>query len=142
MYNHLRLYGAVVRPWSVSASHVECHPSQIATWRGGRKAEPVPSHSNWQELLYDVDLAPVWKALDELNRDNRFRFFPIMARYSKASVYKLQASSFCERVNSAGKIVFSDQFEFGIRESRTENNAKNEQKVDGSYAETLPRLHS
>jgi hypothetical protein len=64
--------------------------------------------ANWQELLYDVDLAPVWKALDELNRDNRFRFFPIMARYSKASVYKLQASSFCERVNSAGKIVFSD----------------------------------
>ena len=31
-----------------------------------------------------------------------------MARHSKASVYKLQASSFCERVNSAGKIVFSD----------------------------------
>jgi hypothetical protein len=62
----------------------------------------------WQELLYDVDLGPVWKALDELNRDNQFRFFPMMARYSKASVYKLQASSFCERVNSAGKIVFSD----------------------------------
>jgi hypothetical protein len=64
--------------------------------------------ANWQELLYDVDLAPVWKALDELNRDKLFGFFPIMARYSKASVYKLQASSFCERVNSAGKIVFSD----------------------------------
>jgi hypothetical protein len=62
----------------------------------------------WQELLYDVDLAPVWKALDELNHNNQFRFFPMMARYSKASVYKLQASSFCERVNSAGKIVFSD----------------------------------
>ena len=31
--------GAVVRPWSVSASHVECHPSQIATWRGGRRAD-------------------------------------------------------------------------------------------------------
>jgi hypothetical protein len=64
--------------------------------------------ANWQELLYDVDLAPVWKALDELNRDNLFRFFPIMARYSKALVYKLQASSFCEHVDSAGKIVFSD----------------------------------
>jgi hypothetical protein len=62
----------------------------------------------WQELLYEVELAPVWKALDALNRTNQFRFFPIMARYSKASVYKLQASSFCERVNSAGKIVFSD----------------------------------
>ena len=31
-----------------------------------------------------------------------------MSRYSKASVYKLQVSSFCERVNSAGKIVFID----------------------------------
>ena len=62
----------------------------------------------WQELLYEVDLAPVWKALDDLNRTNQFRFFFMMARYSKASVYKLQASSFCERVNSAGKIVFSD----------------------------------
>ncbi len=58
--------------------------------------------------MYDVDLAPVRKALDELNRGNRCRFFPIMARYSKASVYKLQASSFCERVISAGKIVFCD----------------------------------
>jgi hypothetical protein len=62
----------------------------------------------WQELLYDVNLAPEWKALDELNRANQFRFFPMMARYSKASVYKLQASSFCERVNSAGKVVYSD----------------------------------
>ena len=62
----------------------------------------------WPELLYEVDLAPVWKALDDLNRTNQFHFFPMMARYSKASVYKLQASSFCERVNSAGKIVFSD----------------------------------
>ena len=31
--------GAVVHPWSISASHVECHPSQIATWRGERRAE-------------------------------------------------------------------------------------------------------
>ena len=43
----------------------------------------VPGAS-WQELLYDVNLAPVWKALDELNRGNQFRFFPMMARYSKA----------------------------------------------------------
>jgi len=67
----------------------------------------VPGAS-WQELLYDVNLAPVWKALDELNRGNQFRFFPMMARYNKASVYKLQASSFCECVNSAGKVVYSD----------------------------------
>jgi hypothetical protein len=65
----------------------------------------VSSGASWQELLYDVNLAPVWKALDELNRGNQFGFFPMMARYSKASVYKLQASSFCERANSAGKIV-------------------------------------
>jgi hypothetical protein len=26
----------------------------------------------WQELLYDVNLASVWKALDELNRGNQF----------------------------------------------------------------------
>ena len=58
--------------------------------------------------MYDVELGPVWKALDALNSTNQFRYFPMMARYSKASVYKLQASSFCERVNSAGKIVFSD----------------------------------
>ena len=62
----------------------------------------------WQELLYDVQLRPVWKNLDLLNHDNQFGAFVMMARYSKASVYKLQASSFCERVNSAGKIVFSE----------------------------------
>ena len=63
---------------------------------------------NWQELTYDVPLAPMWAKLDALNSDNQFGFFVKMARHSKASVYKLQASSFCERVNSAGKIVFSD----------------------------------
>jgi hypothetical protein len=61
----------------------------------------------WQELLYDCKLTAVWKTLDKLNFDQQFGFFPIMARHSKASVYKLQASSFCERVNSAGKIVFN-----------------------------------
>jgi hypothetical protein len=64
--------------------------------------------ADWQELLYGVDLLPVWKALDALNHDDQFGFFVTMARHSRASVYKLQASSFCERVNSAGKIVFSD----------------------------------
>ena len=64
--------------------------------------------AEWQELLYGVDLLPVWKALDALNHDDQFGFFVTMARHSRASVYKLQASSFCERVNSAGKIVFSD----------------------------------
>ena len=59
-------------------------------------------------MIYDVELEPVWKALDALNHANQFGFFVKMARYSRASVYKLQASSFCERVNSAGKIVFSD----------------------------------
>ncbi len=34
--------------------------------------------ASWQELLYDVNLAPVWKALDELNRGNQFWFFPMM----------------------------------------------------------------
>ena len=84
-----------------------CKMLPWATMYSDPKYRIVPG-ANWQELLYDVDLAPVWKALDELNRGSLFRFFPIMARYSKASVYKLQASSFCERVNSAGKIVFSD----------------------------------
>jgi hypothetical protein len=31
-----------------------------------------------------------------------------LAKHSKANVYKLQASSFVERVNSAGKIVLND----------------------------------
>jgi hypothetical protein len=64
--------------------------------------------ADWQELLYGVELQPIWKAMDALNHDNQFGSFVTMARHSRASVYKLQASSFCERVNSAGKIVFSD----------------------------------
>jgi hypothetical protein len=64
--------------------------------------------ADWQELLYGVELQPVWKAMDALNHDDQFGAFVTMARHSRASVYKLQASSFCERVNSAGKIVFSD----------------------------------
>jgi hypothetical protein len=33
----------------------------------------------WQELIYDVELQPVWQAIDELNSKNQFGFFPIMA---------------------------------------------------------------
>jgi hypothetical protein len=63
---------------------------------------------NWQELTYEIPLQEVWKKLDALNYDGQFGYLVTMARHSKASVYKLQASSFCERVNSAGKIVFND----------------------------------
>jgi hypothetical protein len=62
----------------------------------------------WQEKLSNVNLTPVWNVLQILNRDGRFGFFIELAKHSRANVYKLQASSFVERVNSAGKIVLND----------------------------------
>ena len=62
----------------------------------------------WQEKISQVQLAPVWKTLEELNEDGRFGFFIGLAKHSRANIYKLQASSFVERVNSAGKIVLND----------------------------------
>jgi hypothetical protein len=55
-----------------------------------------------------VNLAPVWNVLQEQNKDSRFGYILELAKHSKANVYKLQASSFVERVNSAGKIVLND----------------------------------
>jgi hypothetical protein len=65
--------------------------------------------SFWQEKLYDVHLGPIWDVLDKLNVDGKFGFFCELAKHSWANVYKLQASSFVERVNSAGKIVFNEK---------------------------------
>jgi hypothetical protein len=65
--------------------------------------------SFWQEKLYDVHLGPIWSVLAKLNADGRFGFFLELAKHSWANVYKLQASSFVERVNSAGKIVFNEK---------------------------------
>ena len=62
----------------------------------------------WQEKLAHVNLAPVWNALAKLNKNGLFGFFTELAKHSRANVYKLQASSFVERVNSAGKIVLND----------------------------------
>jgi hypothetical protein len=62
----------------------------------------------WQDKLSPVNLAPVWNLLQDLNKDCRFGYFLELAKHSKANVYKLQASSFVERVNSAGKIVLND----------------------------------
>ena len=62
----------------------------------------------WQEKLANVSLAPVWDVLETANKDGRFGFFCALAKHSRANVYKLQASSFVERVNSAGKIVLNE----------------------------------
>jgi hypothetical protein len=62
----------------------------------------------WQEKLHKVNLAPVWTALHDLNKQSQFGFFVHLAKHSRANIYKLQASSFVERVNSAGKIVFNE----------------------------------
>jgi hypothetical protein len=39
---------------------------------------------------------------------NVFGYLPFMATHSRASVGSLLASSYCERVNSAGKLIFND----------------------------------
>jgi len=61
----------------------------------------------WPALVWDVDLSPVWKFLHERpDSANLFGDFPKLATHSKGNVGRLAASSFCERANSAGKIVF------------------------------------
>jgi hypothetical protein len=62
----------------------------------------------WQDKLYTVNLAPVWNLLQSHNKDCRYGYMLELAKHSKANVYKLEASSFVERVNSAGKIVLND----------------------------------
>ena len=73
----------------------------------------------WQEKLSHVNLAPVWDVLSAFNKDGRFGFFMALAKHSRANVYKLQASSFVERVNSAGKIVLNET-NIKIKEDKVE----------------------
>ena len=62
----------------------------------------------WQDKLSKVNLAPVWNVLHASNDNYQYGYMIELAKYSRANVYKLQASSFVERVNSAGKIVLND----------------------------------
>lgn len=63
----------------------------------------------WQDKLSTVNLAPVWSLLEAYNKEGcRYGYMLELAKHSKANVYKLQASSFVERVNSAGKIVLNE----------------------------------
>jgi hypothetical protein len=70
-----------------------------------------PKATFWPALVWDIDPSPVWNILKEghLNSRAKFGFFPDIATHSKANVGRLAASSFCERVNSAGKIVLSNR---------------------------------
>jgi hypothetical protein len=64
----------------------------------------------WQDKLSSVNLAAVWQLLKSCNKDGRFGYMLKIPKHSLAiaNVYKLQASSFVERVNSAGKIVLNE----------------------------------
>mgnify|MGYP000119925400 CR=1 FL=1 len=91
------------RPYKTACHQLPSHDTyEDATYQIGIPGVHRQTHT------YDVQLAPMWAKLDAMNTENQFGYFVKMARHSKASVYKLQASSFVERVNSAGKIVFSD----------------------------------
>jgi hypothetical protein len=63
----------------------------------------------WQDKLSKVNLAPVWNLLHACNKDSEFGYMLQLAKYSRANIYKLQASSFVERVNSAGKLFLMKQ---------------------------------
>ena len=60
-------------------------------------------------FLWDADLAPVFNALRILNDSNQFGYFIEMALYSVHAISTPAASSFCERVNSAGKLVMTQR---------------------------------
>lgn len=67
-------------------------------------------NTTWRELLWDVPLDKVWKDIGEVpDAHSKFGFSPVMATQSAASISSLPASSFCERINSAGKIVMNSR---------------------------------
>jgi hypothetical protein len=66
---------------------------------------------NWRANLRNVSLTPVWKQiLADDDCELKYGFFPHLATNSKGSIAHLSASSFCERVNSAAKIVMTDRY--------------------------------
>jgi hypothetical protein len=66
---------------------------------------------NWRANLWDVPLVPVWKQiLADNDCEKKYGFFPCLATNSKGYIAHLSASSFCERVNSAAKIVMADRY--------------------------------
>jgi len=63
----------------------------------------------WQIGLAEENLTPVMLALSMQSQNGSLGFFVQLALHSTASMFKMPASSFVERVNSAGKIVYNER---------------------------------
>ena len=63
----------------------------------------------WQIGLAEENLTPVMLALSMQSQNGSLGFFVQLALHSSASMFKMPASSFVERVNSAGKIVYNER---------------------------------
>ena len=63
----------------------------------------------WQLNLAEEDVTPVMLALSMTSQNGSLGFFVQLAMHSSASMFKMPASSFVERVNSAGKIVYNER---------------------------------
>jgi len=63
----------------------------------------------WQVNLAEEDVTPVMLALSMQSQNGSLGFFVQLALHSSAAMFKMPASSFVERVNSAGKIVYNER---------------------------------
>jgi hypothetical protein len=73
------------------------------------KAQVGKPGVRWQVNLAEEDLRPVMLDLSMKSEDGSLGFFVQLAMHSSASMFKMPASSFVERVNSAGKIVYNER---------------------------------
>jgi len=73
------------------------------------KAQVGKPGVRWQVNLADEDVTPVMLALSMTSQNGSLGFFVQLAMHSSASMFKMPASSFVERVNSAGKIVYNER---------------------------------
>lgn len=69
-------------------------------------AEANPPHCL---ALWKADLSGVFNTLREMSKKNEFGYFLDLALYSKHAISAPAASSFCERVNSHGKLVMTER---------------------------------
>ena len=98
-------------------------------------AEANPPHCL---ALWKADLSGVLNTLRDMSQKNEFGYFLDLALYSRHAISAPAASSFCERVNSHGKLVMTER-------STKMKPAKVEERVilrmNGAHAAVVPRRH-
>ena len=82
--------------------------SIAVNWAEEFKGRDIPNEKKDVCPLLHLRKLPIGELLSKWRDSKMLGYLPVMATHSRASIGSLLASSFCERINSGGKITLNE----------------------------------